>query len=273
MKIFSAFLSNLGALTTFDGIKLSKTKTGKTVFEIGRPNTGQNYLNVRVGDTFAQSLVKDTSCTNDGIGDVLGKCPDCGIEITETTRKKVWGKYGASDIEVWKWGAAHTYMTKIEWPRQGMFFVMNINKEKKLLLVEEQKHDRKDQIAFLLYAEPQKMGRTLIACPFQKEPFNRAVGQRWATKNPSDGVGVERLMILKSGDHVTVKQFRKNPNSPGTRSFTLAVTTDLSVRVMTGAELAAKAKAAAVVAAPTAKVEPVKDAQPAANPEVLTTDC
>jgi hypothetical protein len=249
---------------TFDGIKLSKNKNEKTTFEIGRPNTGWNFLKVRVGDTFAKNLTSDASCINDGIGDILGKCPDCGIEITETTRKKVWGKYGDSSIEVYRWGAAHTFMTKIEWPRRGMFFVMNVNREKKLLLVEERPNDRKDQIAFLLYAEPQRMGRTLIACPFQPEPFNRAVGQRWASKNPSDGVGAERLMILKAGDQMTVKQFRQNPNSPGTRSFTLIVTPDLSVRVMTPAELATKAKAEVVIA-PTAKVEPVKDTQPAAT--------
>lgn len=271
MKIFSGFFSSIGTLTTFDGVKLSKAKTGKTVFEIGRPNTGWNFLKVRVGDGFAKSLTNDVSCTNDGIGEVLGKCPDCGIEITETNRKKVWGKYGGSDIEVWKWAAAHTYMTKIEWPSRGMFYIMNINREKKLLLVEERPTDGKDQIAFLLYAEPQKMGRTLIACPFQPEPYNRAVGQRWASKNPSDGVGAERLMILKAGDQVTVKQFRKNPNSPGTRSFTLVVTPSLSVRVMTGVELALAAKAAKVVVAPTAKVEPVKDVQPVAS--TATTDC
>jgi hypothetical protein len=151
-----------------------------------------------------------------------------------------------------------------------MFFVMNVNREKKLLLVEERPNDRKDQIAFLLYAEPQKMGRTLIACPSQPEPFNRAVGQRWTSKNPSDGVGIERLMILKAGDQVSVKQFRQNPNERGTRTFTLIVTTDLSVRVMSHAELAlaAKPKAAEVVVAPTVKVEPIKDTLPVANTTV-----
>jgi len=255
MRLFSVVIEHSGVLVVSEGIPLRRTATGKVVLEIGRPNRDGNFHRIRVGDRFAQDLVEDVTCPADGkpfLGKdgepVLGQCPTCGIMIHPTEVKKKWFNYKGSDLKVWEYYANHTFATMYRPPKKASFYTVDVRGEKKLLLVEEKPGEKEEKIGLLLYAAPMPYGRTSVLVPSQPELFARAVGQRWLCKNGRTGFGVERLMLVKPGDRVTIK------HSPGTKTFAIHVGMDFTLSL-----------------APEAEVKPapveVKEAAPAA------TDC
>jgi len=259
MKLFSVVVENNGVLVVSEGVPLRRTATGKVVLEIGRPNRDGNFHRIRVGDRFAQALVEDVTCPMDGkpfLGKdgepVLGQCPTCGIMIHPTDVTKKWSDYRGSGLKVWEYYANHTFATMYKSPKRANFYVVDVRGEKKLLLVEEKPGEKGEKVALLVYAAPMPYGRTSVLVPSQPELFARAVGQRWESKNGRAGFGVERLMLVKPGDRITVK------HSPGTKEFAIYVAMDFTLSATPP-----EAKPAEAVAAP---VE-AKEAVPAA------TDC
>ena len=256
MKLMSGTFKATNSFVANEGIPvdLYGQKDAPSVWEaqIGRTNKTGNYSRFRLGAPFASQLAKDAPCSRDGDA-TLGKCPECKIVISDTDIKKIWEKYPGTDFTVWKPVAAHTLATKVDPVQKGTFLTVSVRdykakkNEKKLLLVEERQNDQHGQLGLLIYAEPHKGEKTLIATErFQPEPYNKAIGQRWLGSEVEDGIGVERLLILRPGDRIMVKRYRGNPDRTKDVHF-LIVMPDLTVKVAEKSEVQ--------------RIEPAKEAQ------------
>lgn len=262
MKLITTVVGSMG-ISSSHGIELKKG-TGKTVhFRIGAPNKAGNWTQIRVGENLVKELEYDAPCSRDGDG-TLGVCPECKITINEEARQKHMKKYPGSDIDVVEYSAAHTFTTKYHPARIGTILPVKVANTERLLLVEERQSDRVGRIGVLLSVEPRKGRRTAIIAPFQKHPFQKAVGQRWVGQTPHDGVWVERLLVLKANDRIQVVYFRNDPSEKTADKADLIVTHTLSIRTATSEEITPKpAKPQAEIETKKISVEADPDMTPA----------
>lgn len=222
MRLYTAEFSRKGALKVKEGMSPfeSQAEDGSLFNHllIGRLNRDRYYTRVGLGEQITKGLVKTYEpCPNDG-KDTLGICQLCGLDITPERIEKVVDYRMANGIDVWKNTARHTPMEFLDPIMKGAFMLTKVKKT--LLLIEDQAKTKDRRIGLLLYVEPGFLGTSSIEpviktqSPILAEIHKRAAGQRWLSRNPKDGVGVERLMILSPGDYIFVSQDGQlNPKS------------------------------------------------------------